>query len=103
VIAALRLEAARRHPWLRAAYYHADMVRRTLADPEVGADANVDFGDAVLDGPDAVIGGHYAVDVIPDTPVSRRAHLQRDYIGHDDQLIVYPPATPDFLAEIFRS
>src|SRR5215475_1941443 len=71
VIAALRFEAARRCPWLRAAYYHGAMVRQTLTDPAVGADANIDAAGVTLDRPDAMIGGHYAVDVIPDTPVSR--------------------------------
>jgi hypothetical protein len=33
---------------------------------------------------------------------SRRAHLERGDIRHDDQLMTYPPASDEFLAEIFE-
>lgn len=102
MIAELRFEAARRHPWLRAASYHDEMVRQILADPTVAADAGIGPDDSAMDRPDALISGHHPIDVIPDTPTSRQAHRERDYIGHDDQLMAYPPATAEFLAEIFE-
>lgn len=103
MIAALRFEAARRHPWLRAANYHAEMVRLVLADPAVAGDAGITWVDSAMDRPDALIGGRHAADVIPDTPASRSAHLERDYIHSDEQLVVYLPATAEFLAEIYES
>lgn len=102
MIAALRFEAARRHPWLRAASYHTEMVRQSLADPEIAADVVIGPDDSAMDRPDVLISGRYPIDVIPDTPASRQAHRERPYIEHDDQLMAYRPATPEFLAEIFE-
>ncbi|MFC6880401.1 MULTISPECIES: hypothetical protein [Actinomadura] len=97
MIAALRTEAARRHPWLRAAYFHADIVRRTLED------AGVARGEcAALDRPDALIDGRLGIDVVPDTPASRTAHRARGYITADEQLLTYPPPAPELLEEVFR-
>ena len=98
--------AAQRYPWLRAAYYHADMVGQVVNSSAVAADANTvtpgTAGVAPLDYPDALLGGTHPVDVVPETEVSERAHLGRSGIVNAEQLITYPPATDEFLAEVFR-
>ncbi|GIG67623.1 hypothetical protein Pen01_39180 [Phytomonospora endophytica] len=99
-----QFEAARATPWLRAAFHQKDTVEETLADPEVVGDPNTTAGKsgaANLDAPDMLLGGRTGVDVIPDTPASRAAHLDRGYIEGPDQLVTYPVPTAQFLAEIF--
>jgi hypothetical protein len=96
---------ARRHYWLRAAYVHDDIIRDMMNAPAVASDSNVammaETGTREIDGPDAKIGANLFLDVIPDTPVSRWAHMGRSGIDHQDQLITYAPKTEAFLRSIF--
>jgi hypothetical protein len=101
--AAVRCDAfamARRHYRLRAAYVHDDMMNA----PAVASDANIammaETGTREIDGPDAKIGANVFLDVIPDTPMSRWAHMGRSGIDHQDQLITYAPKTEAFLRSI---
>ena len=100
-----RFAIARRHSWLRAAYVHDDIVKTMLSSAGVTSDTNVADPSATgarqIDGPDATIGANLCVDVIPDTPVSRQAHLGRSGIDHEEQLITYAPKTADFLRSVF--
>ena len=97
--------AARRHSWLRAVYYHNDIVQQILAAPDVASDSNI----TVLAGtanhdvevPDAQIGAGLPLDVVPDTPVSKQGHLGRAGIDDRQQLLTYPSAAGTFLGEIF--
>lgn len=97
--------AARRHAWLRAVYFHDDMVQRILTDPDVAADTNITptagTPDRDINGPDAKLGGELSMDVVPDTPVSRQAHTGRSGIDSRQQLLTYPPATQELLHDIF--
>lgn len=96
-----QFDAGRRIPWLRAAYYHADMVANTIAG--AGSDGNVTRpARSEADRPDALLGGDLAIDVVPDTPRSLQAHLDRPYISAREQLLTYEPPTREFLAEIFE-
>lgn len=91
---------ARRHYRLRAAHVHDDMMNA----PAVASDSNIammaETGTREIDGPDAKIGANVFLDVIPDTPVSRWAHMGRSGIDHQDQLITYAPKTEAFLRSI---
>lgn len=100
-----QLDAARRYTWLRAAYFHDEMVRSALEDPDVAADSKIvkTGDDAGLETPDAVLGEAVALDVVPDTETSRQAHLGRCGVDDAGQLLPYEPATSEFLAEIFES
>lgn len=98
---------ARRHPWLRAAYLHGEMVGRVLDTPAVTDDPNITLtaatGTRDIDSPDAKIGADdLPLDVVPDTPVSRRAHVGRSGITDPQQLVTYAPATQEFLREVFE-
>jgi hypothetical protein len=101
-----QFQAAQRHPWLQAAYYHADVVENTLDNPTIAEDPNITtpgLSDAIpLDYPDALMGGTNPIYVTPKTEVSERAHLSRPGVTEPDQLITYAPATDVFLAEIFH-
>jgi hypothetical protein len=101
-----QFEAAQRHRWLQAAYYHYDVVETTLGNPAIAGDPNISTpgsGDAVpLDYPDALVGGTNPVYVTPETGTSERAHLSRPGVTESDQLITYAPATDELLAEIFQ-
>lgn len=96
---------ARRHYWLRAAYVHDDIVKHMMNTPTVASDPNIvmtaESGTREIEGPDAEIGANLFLDVIPDTPVSRSAHLGRSGIDHQDQLITYVPKTEASLRSIF--
>ena len=102
-----QFEIARRHSWLRAAYVHNDIVQTALNNSAVGADPNIisSMGARTreIDGPDATIGTDLFVDVIPDTPVSRRAHLGRSGIEDPGQLITYQPKSEESLRDIFEA
>lgn len=100
-----QLDAARQYAWLRAAYFHDEMARSALEDPDVAADSKIvrTGGEAGLESPDAVLGDTVALDVVPDTETSRQAHLGRCGVDEAGQLLPYEPATSEFLAEIFGS
>jgi hypothetical protein len=106
VITDRQLAVARRHNWLRAAYLHDVMVKQILNDPAVASNSNItsSVGAATreIDGPDAKIGANLFVDIIPDTPVSRQAHLGRSGIEDPGQLITYPPKSEESLRNIFE-
>ncbi len=95
--------AAQRYPWLRAAYYHQDVIENALG--AVSGDPNIvtpGLTDAVpLDYPDALLDGTKPVYVAPTTETSERAHLSRPGVSDAEQLLRYPPATEEFLAEVF--
>ena len=97
--------AARRHAWLRAVYYHDDVVQQILTAPDVASDSNITVlagtADRDVEAPDAQIGAGQPLDVVPDTPVSKQGHLGRAGIDDRQQLLTYPPAAATFLAEIF--
>ncbi|OIV39138.1 hypothetical protein BIV57_02060 [Mangrovactinospora gilvigrisea] len=98
----LQYEAAVRYPWLRAAYHQASIVRQALADQEVAADPQAAAGpEDRLDRPDVMLGGRFPVDVVPDTDVSRSAHLARGYVN-ESQLMTYEVPSREFLAQIFQ-
>ncbi|RJQ82055.1 hypothetical protein D5S17_03805 [Pseudonocardiaceae bacterium YIM PH 21723] len=98
-----QFEAAQQYSWLRAAYYHQDMVETTLekvaGDPNVVTPGLTD--EVPLDYPDALLDGNNVVYVVPGTETSERAHLSRPGVEDPDQLLRYQPATEDFLAEVF--
>jgi hypothetical protein len=58
-------------------------------------------GTREIDGPDAIIGDGLCLDVIPDTQVSRLAHLGRSGIDNPEQLITYAPKAEASLRNIF--
>ncbi len=94
---------ARRHGWLRAAYFHDDIVGEILRDSALAADPAIAASKRTRkpESPDAAIGANLPLDVVPNTLVSRRAHLGRSGIERGDQLITYEPATEDKLRDIF--
>ncbi|MBV9564405.1 MAG: hypothetical protein JOY90_28785 [Bradyrhizobium sp.] len=106
MITDLRFKMARRHSWLRAAYLHDGIVKQVLNDPAVASNSNITIRAGTrareLESPDAKIGANFFLDVIPDTLVSRQAHLGRSGIDHQDQLITYPPKTEASLRNIFE-
>lgn len=105
MITELQFAAARRHGWLRAVYYHDDIVQQILAAPGVASDSNITVlagtTDHDVEVPDARIGADRPLDVVPDTPVSKQGHLGRAGIDDRQQLLTYPPAAGSFLDEIF--
>jgi len=105
VITELQFAAARRHGWLRAVYYHDDIVAQILATPDVASDSNITVLTGIpnhdVDVPDAQIGADRLLDVVPNTPVSKQGHLGRAGIDDRQQLLTYPPADDTFLGEIF--
>jgi hypothetical protein len=105
VITDRQFAMARRHSWLRAAYVHDDIVKSILKDPAVASNSDltimVGTGTREIETPDAKIGANLFLDVIPDTPVSWRAHLGRSGIDDQEQLISYAPKTERFLQDVF--
>lgn len=104
-ITARRFQAAQRYSWLRAAYYHADVVESTFNTSAVAEDSDIATpaldDEAPIDYPDALVGGQ-AIHLSPETEVSKRAHLSRPGVNEPEQLITYEPASPAFLAEVFQ-
>lgn len=100
-----QFDVARQYAWIRAAYFHDEMVRRTLADADISTDDNTREvrESSALESSDAVIGDDVHIDVIPETGTSRRAHLFRESINDAEQMISYEPADSTFLAEIFEN
>lgn len=105
MITELQLAAARRHGWLRAVYYHDDIVQQILAAPGVASDSNITVlagtANRDVEDPDARIGSDQPLDVVPDTSASKQGHLGRAGIDDRQQLLTYPPAAGTFLGEIF--
>jgi hypothetical protein len=106
VITDRQFAAARRYHWLRAAYVHDDIVKHMLNDPAVASNSNITMtagtGTREIESPDAKIGTNVFLDIIPDTPVSWRAHLGRSGIDDEEQLITYAPKTEASLRNIFE-
>ncbi|MEU3622784.1 hypothetical protein BS329_09730 [Amycolatopsis coloradensis] len=105
-ITSRQFDAAQQHRWLQAAYYHEDVVETMLGNPDIADDDNITTprtsAAVPMDYPDALIGGNHAIHVSPETEISKRAHTSRPGVADTDQLVTYPPATSEFLVEIFH-